>query len=285
MRMISEDAARRAWRTLTVVAAGTALIISASATERSGSRKVDLPFPTGEVSTVNIIKWDANTLPRMYQRSDQLPLTEEELVELSAELPEEVVLRMIEERRYSGDASAEALIALRNAGVSTAIIASVSTHALRPNRHLALLLTFDFDGASRVARNRYLYVFIDDGDITRVYSADLGAFLASPRHHEKMIDKSDILIAREIRRVQLAGVVPLKTHGTRNVLVATSANPALSHPGQLTEEELERSQSYTFDYPASSLVSLCHLHVGYRRDAVLEHVWHFAGSRFECEWE
>ncbi len=246
---------------------------------------LELPFPTGDVRTLNVIEWDANALPRVYERSDQLPLTDEEVLRLvEAEMPTEMVVKMIEQRRCACDASAEGLIALRQAGVATEIIAAVSTHSLRPNRHLELAITFDFDGDSRVARERHLYLFVEDGELTRVFSADLGALLEVERAHEAMIDRSDLLISRTIRRIQLAGRVPLKTHGVRQVLVVTSANPALSHPSQLTEKELEQAQAYTFDYPRSSLSSICRLHVGYRRDAMLAHLWHFAGSRFECEW-
>jgi hypothetical protein len=267
---------------------GLALLAVSSGPARPGARVAEraaLPFPPGDVRTVNIIEWDANTLPRVYERSDQLPLTDEEIRRLGqADLPTDMIVKMIEERRCACDASAEGLIRLREQGVATEIIAAVSTHALRPNRGLNLAITMDFDGDSRTARERYLYVFVEDGDVTRVFSADLGTLLGQPRRHETMVDQSDLLISRTIRRIQLAGEVPLKTYGTKQVLVATSGNPALSHPSQLTEQELAAAQTYTFDYPRSSLMNVCRLHVGYRRDAMLAHRWHFAGSRFECEW-
>lgn len=265
---------------LTVVASGRAPVA-----ERLATGPMELPFPTGDVRTINVIEWDANALPRVYERSDQLPLTGEEIASLSAAgLPSEMIVKMIEERRCACDASAEGLIALSQRGVATEIIAAVSTHSLRPNRHLNLSITLDFDGESRVARERHLYAFIEDGDVTRVFSADLGTLLATQRTHESMVDRSDLLISRSIRRIELAGQVPLKTYGARNALVVTSANPALSHPSQLTPQELETAQTYTIDYPRSSLTNICRLHVGYRRDAMLAHKWHFAGSRFECEW-
>ncbi len=283
---------KTALRGLAAAALGVSLLSTAHAETSSTGRlevrpssMAELPFPTGDVRTINVIEWDANALPRVYERSDQLPLTDAEVARLSeAEMPVEMIVKMIEERRCACDASAEGLIALRQAGVATEIIAAVSTHSLRPNRYLNLALTFDFDGASRVARERFLYVFIEDGDLTRVFSADLGALLSKERAHESMVDRSDLLIAREIRRIELAGKVPLKTYGSRHVMVVTSANPALSHPSQLSERELEEAQTYTIDYPRSSISNICRLHVGYRRDVMLEHRWHFAGSRFECEW-
>ncbi len=42
-----------------------------------------LPFPTGSTQTINVLQWDPNTLPKIYQRSDQLPLTDEEISKLS----------------------------------------------------------------------------------------------------------------------------------------------------------------------------------------------------------
>ena len=41
-----------------------------------------VPFPTGEVQTINLIEWNSNQLPRIYERSDQLPLTDEEVAKL-----------------------------------------------------------------------------------------------------------------------------------------------------------------------------------------------------------
>lgn len=265
---------------LALLTVGTGSSRAARTTERAA-----LPFPPGDVRTINIIEWDANTLPRVYERSDQLPLTDEEVVRLAAaDLPTEMIVKMVEERRCACDASAEGLIRLREQGVPTPVIAAVSTHALRPHRSVKLAITMDFDGESREARQRYLYVFMEDGDLTRVFSADLGRLLAEQRRHETLVDQSDLLVSRTIRRIQLAGEVPLKTYGTHRVLVATSANPALSHPDQLSEQERAAAQTYTFDYPRSSLMNVCRLHVGYRRDAMLAHRWHFTGSRFECEW-
>jgi hypothetical protein len=68
------------------------------------------------------------------------------------------------------------------------------------------------------------------------------------------------------------------------VLVASSANPSLTHPSQLTNQERAGAQTYSLDYPRSSLQSLCLLTAGYKRDAVLTYRWRFVGSRFECEW-
>ncbi len=99
-----------------------------------------------------------------------------------------------------------------------------------------------------------------------------------------MVDRSDILRTRTVRRIELPGSVPLKTYGPHRVLVVASAKPTLTHPSQLTEQERAKAQLYTFEYPRSSLQSLCRLTAGYRQDAVLSYKWRFEGSRFECEW-
>ena len=149
---------------------------------------------------------------------------------------------------------------------------------------LDLLVTLDFTGESRTAREAFLYFFVDDGDITRVFTANIPELLRRRNSHETTVDRSDILVARTVRRVQLAGQVPLRTYGKHNVLVVASASPTLTHPSQLTAQELSRAQRYTFDYPRASLQNVCRLTAGYRRDAVLAYKWNFEGSRFECEW-
>ncbi|ABF89009.1 hypothetical protein MXAN_5685 [Myxococcus xanthus DK 1622] len=250
-----------------------------------GSPQVNLPFPSGDVQTYNIIQWDPNQLPRIYERSDQLPLTDEELTKLSqAGFEPAQLVKMIEERRCACDASADGLIRLKKAGVDKDVLAAVSRHGLAPNRGLNLLVTLDFTGESRNAREAFLYFFVDDGDITRVFTANIPELLRRRNSHETTVDRSDILVARTVRRVQLAGQVPLRTYGKHNVLVVASASPTLTHPSQLTAQELSRSQRYTFDYPRASLQNVCRLTAGYRRDAVLAYKWNFEGSRFECEW-
>ncbi|WP_163780184.1 hypothetical protein [Myxococcus vastator] len=250
-----------------------------------GSPQVNLPFPAGDVQTYNIIQWDPNQLPRIYERSDQLPLTDEELTKLSqAGFEPAQLVKMIEERRCACDASADGLIRLKKAGVDKDVLAAVSRHGLAPNRGLNLLVTLDFTGESRTAREAFLYFFVDDGDITRVFTANLPELLRRRNSHETTVDRSDILVARTVRRVQLAGQVPLRTYGKHHVLVVASASPTLTHPSQLTAQELSRAQRYTFDYPRASLQNVCRLTAGYRRDAVLAYKWNFEGSRFECEW-
>src|SRR5262245_28099649 len=82
-----------------------------------GGTQLALPFPTGDVQTYNIIQWDPNQLPRIYERSDQLPLTDEELTKLSqAGFEPPQLVKMIEERRCACDASADGLIRLKKAG-------------------------------------------------------------------------------------------------------------------------------------------------------------------------
>ena len=87
-----------------------------------------------------------------------------------------------------------------------------------------------------------------------------------------------------MRRIELPGRVPLTVYGKKQLLVAASANPTLTHPSQLTAAEGGNAQRYTFDYPRVSMMSVCRLNAGYKRDVALAYRWNFVGSRFECEW-
>ncbi len=258
-----------------------------SSLPRSGARGEAplFPFPPGDTKTINIINWDSNSLPKVYERSDQLPLTDVEIAKLAkAGFDAPAVVKMIEERRCACDASADGLIKLKEQGVQKDVLAAVSLHSLAPNRALFLNITLDFVGDSNQARESFFYMFVDDGEITRVFTANLGELLVSRRAHDELVDRSDILIARKVRRIQLPGDIALKTYGKHTLLVATSANPTLTHPSQLSKNELKNAQTYTFDYPRTSLQSVCRLVTGYKRDAVLTYKWKQLGSRFECEW-
>lgn len=238
-----------------------------------------------EARTINLINWDANALPRVFQRSDQLPLTDAEVAKMAkAGFDSAQLVQMIQERRCACDASADGLIRLKQQGVPRDVISAVSLHALKPNRALNLDVRIDFTGESMQARENFLYFFLDDGELTRVLTANIGDLLSRQHPHDSMIDRSDILIARTVRRIELPGEIPLKTYGKHNLLVVASAKPTLTHPSQLTEQERGRAQSFAFEYPRSSIQNLCRLTVGYKRDAVLTYRWHFMGSRFECEW-
>ena len=73
-----------------LVAALTLSQAPAARTDARGGLPV-LGFPTGEVQTLNIIQWDSNTLPKIYERSDQLPLSDEEVAKLSKQYTEALV--------------------------------------------------------------------------------------------------------------------------------------------------------------------------------------------------
>lgn len=261
------------------------LVVAQIAPPLPSAPQAALPFPGGTVQTINIVQWDSNQLPKIYQRSEQLPLTDQDLTNLAKEgFDGPMIVKMIEERRCACDASAEGMIRLKKSGVPKEVIQAVSLHGLKPNRTLKILVTLDFTGDSRESRQNFLYFFVDDGEVTRVFTANLNELLARRNASDEMVDKSDLLITRKVRRLQFVGEVPLKSYGKHNVLVAASANPTLIHPSQLNPRELKTAQQYTFDYPRTSLQSICRLTAGYKRDDVLTYQWRYMGSRFECEW-
>ncbi|MFL5321175.1 MAG: hypothetical protein ACJ790_16060 [Myxococcaceae bacterium] len=269
----------------------TALLLSGTAfaqqkvSTANGTPVVAYPFPAGQTQSLNIINWDSNQLPKIYERSDQLPLTDPEITKLSqAGFEPSQLVKMIEERRCACDASADGLIKLKQAGVNKDVLSAISLHSLAPNRQLNLMLTLDFSGESRTARQAYFYVFVDDGPITRVMSLNLDELLRRQNSRDTVVDKSDLLIQHQVRRIQFPGVIPLTTYGKHNVMVVASGSPTLTHPDQLKESERKYAQLYTFDYPRSSIQSNCRLTAGYLRDPVLPYQWNYQGSRFECEW-
>jgi hypothetical protein len=255
-------------------------------------------FPEGRSETINIVEWTANDLPKVYQRSEQLPLTDADLVKLSnAGFDPARIVAMIEERRCACDASADGLVALKRQKVSEEVLSAVSLHALKPNRSLTLLVTLDFidparpaDGSpvaasrSSAPRDSFLYFFVDDGPLTRVFQADVAALLAQQRRLPAMVDRTDPLLTRQVRRVQIAGEIPLKTYGEHTLYVTSGARATVGHPAMLVDAERNRGQAYFFDYPAASLQAVCRLSVSYRRDPLLADKWSFAGSSFECEF-
>jgi len=230
-------------------------------------------------------QWDSNALPQAVERSEQVPITDAEITKMSqAGFPPDQLVRIIGERQCACDASPEGLIRLRVNGVDPQVISAVSFHALKPNQVLNLEVTLDFAGEGNRSKNAYLYVFVDDGDRTRVMSANIDDLLRRPNAHETTVDKSDYFISRTVRRIVLPGQLDLKTYGRHTLVVATSASPSLTHPSQLKARDRSAAQVYQLDYPRASLQSLCHLTAGYRRDALIVDKWRFLGSRFECEW-
>lgn len=248
---------------------------------------VSIPvFPSGTSQTVNILQWDTNKLPKVYERSEQLPITDEELVKLSKEgFDAKDLVKMIEERRCNCDASADGLIKMKRAGVSKEVLSAVSLHGLKPNRAFTLVVTLDFTGDGNEARQSYLHFFVDDGDVVRPFTVNLNDVLSKRNTHDEMVDKSDLMITKRVRRVTFANDIALKKYGKHNVLVVASGNPTLQHPSQLSEIDKKNAKAFTFDYPRTSLESVCRLTAGYKRDVMLAYQWKFMGSLFQCEWD
>ncbi|MFH1567887.1 MAG: hypothetical protein ABIL09_07780 [Gemmatimonadota bacterium] len=240
----------------------------------------------------NIVDWDGGDLPKVYERSAQLPLTLEDVRKLSAgKFGEAAIVKMLEERRCACDASVDALVDLKAAGVSEAVIQAVSLHSLPPNRSLDLTVSLDFEGpgggsaVSAQARKGYLYLIIPDGDRDRVFYGNLQAILASRWQRDEVVDNTDLVLPRQVRRVAFAATVPLKTYGPRRALVFTSTRPDIYTTADIPPADREGAMEFAFDYPVSSPQRRCGLQALYRQDALLPDKWQLERSHFECEWE
>ena len=240
----------------------------------------------------HIVEWEGGKLPARYDRSGQLPLTIGEVFKLSAsQFSDQAIVKMIEERRCTGDVSVDGLIKLKEQGVSETVIQAVSLHALPPNRALYLVITIDFEGVggeqrvSTQARKGYLYLIIPDGDRERVFIGDLQAVLAGRWQHDSLVDRTDLLLPRKVRRVVFAAEVPLKMHGNKQAMVFTSTRPNIFTSADIPEADRAGVRVYEFDYPASSLQRICDLQVLYRQDAMLPDQWHPVRTNFQCEWD
>ncbi len=240
----------------------------------------------------NIVDWDGGQLPKLYERSDQLPLSLGDIRQLSAnKFSDAAIIKMLEERRCACDASVDALVGLKQAGVSEAVITALSLHALPPNRALDLRISLDFEGAggadrvSNQARKGYLYLIIPDGDRERVFFADLQSVLAGRWQRDALVDNTDMLLPKQVRRVAFEARVPLKVHEHKKALVFTSTRPDIYKSADMPATDRAGVQTFEFDYPTSSLQQGCTLQVLYRQDALLPDKWHLVRSHFECEWE
>lgn len=285
--------AHRAYRPALILAAGCLLAAaSAGAQERTGGLAGASRQVLDQGYVYNIVDWEGGELPPVYERSAQLPLTLEDVRKLSAgSFSEAAILKMLQERRCACDASVDALVELKESGVSEAVIQAVSLHSLSPNRALNLRLSLDFEGpgggraVSARARKGYLYLIIPDGDRDRVFYGNLQAILAGGRQRDEAVDHTDLLLPKRVRRVSFAARVPLKTHGPRRALVFTSTKPDIYTTADIPAADREGAMEFAFDYPVSSLQRNCTLQVLYRQDALLPDKWHLERSHFECEWD
>ena len=245
-------------------------------------------------ATFNIVQWEGGALPPRYERTDQVPLTAGDLVQLTrGGFEPGQMVRMLQERRFAGDASAPGLSSLKQDGVAPVVLQAVSLHALLPNRALDLAVELSFEGsprraepspAGRVPRGRYLYILIPDGSRERVFTADLNAVFSGRWRNDVVIDATDPLLPRQVRRVTFAGEVPLKTYGERQVLVFTSARPDIVSSRDIPEADRAGIRAFKIDYPACSVRRDCIIQVRYRQDAALPDRWREVRSDLVCEW-
>ncbi len=263
-----------------------ALSVSAQSTLSPAGRPA---LPAGAV--FNIVDWDGGPLPPLYERSAQLPLSLDDVLQLSeAEFGDEAIIKMLQERRCACDASVPSLIRLKQSGVSEAVIQAMSLHALAPNRHLHLVIHMDFEGlggasaVSTQARKSYLYLIIPDGDRDRVFFGNLQRALERTAART-LVDNTDLLLPKPVRRASFMARVPLKVHGSKRALVFRSTRPDIYTVADIPAADRKAAQEFTFDYPASSLQSRCSLQVLHRQDVMLADRWNLERSHFECEWD
>jgi hypothetical protein len=273
------------------IGAALALLVALSVSAQStGSTAGGAPaMPAGAV--FNIVDWDGGPLPPLYERSAQLPLSLDDTIHLSqAEFSDEAIIKMLEERRCACDASVPSLIRLKQSGVSETVIQAISLHALAPNRHLDLVIHMDFEGlggagaVSTQARKSYLYLIIPDGDRDRVFFGNLHGALGRTAART-LVDNTDLLLPKPVRRASFVARVPLKVHGSKRALVFLSTRPDIYTVADIPEADRKAAQEFIFDYPASSLQSRCSLQVLHRQDVMLANRWNLERSHFECEWE
>jgi len=244
------------------------------------------PVARAGTEVINLVEWEGGRLPPVYERSAQPPLNAEDILRLSRGgfAPPQIV-HMVRERRFAGNASAEGLIDLKRGGVAPEVLQAISLHALPPNRALTLTVELSFEGASREARRRHLYVILPDGPRERVFTADLGEVLAGRWQRDVLVDQTDPLLPRQIRRVTFSGEVPLKTYGPKTVRVFTSTRPDILTSADIPEADRRDVQEFSFDYPASSPRRDCLLQVRYKQDAAVPYRWHTVRSQLLCEWD
>lgn len=244
------------------------------------------PLPPTRGEVINIVEWDGGELPQVYERSEQLPFTQTDVTRLVASgFETEQIAQMIAERRYVGDASANGLITLKNNGVAPEIIQAVSKHALPPNREMNFTIHLEFEGKSWSARKRYLYIIVPDGTIDRVFTADLSTVLSGHWHNDTLIDNTDPLLPRKIRRVTFSGTLPVKTYGQKEVRIFTSTNPSIRRVEDIPQSDHSEIKTFTINYPNSSLRQDCRITIRHKQDAILADKWQLIDTHLECEWE
>ena len=241
-----------------------------------------LPTP-GPV--VNIVDWDGNQLPPVYERSDQIPIDDTDLIRLSRNgFQTAQLVEIISQRRYVGEVSTDGMIALKEAGLSPDVIRAASLHALPPNRSITLSITLEIDGKASSPRERYLYIVVPDGSIERVFRADLHQVFSKRWPSDSVVDHSDQLIPRPLRIVRFTGEIPLTAPGSKELKTFTSARPDLHWLSEASESDRSRTQSLTFNYPASSARNECRLLIRLYQDRLLDNNWSITETHFECEW-
>lgn len=240
----------------------------------------------------NIVEWDGGELPRLYERSDQLPVTLEDVRKLSAsQFSDTAIVKMLQERRCACDASVDALVDLKQGGVSETVIEAVSLHALAPNGSLDLTVSMDFEGlgggatVSAQARKSYLYLIVPDGGRERVFVGNLQEILARRWQRDEVVDHTDLLLPKKVRRIVFAARVPLKEHGPKKALVFTSTKPDIYTSSDIPPADRKDLMDFTFDYPTSSIIQECRLQALHQQDAMLTNTWHLVRTNFDCEWE
>ena len=85
-----------------ILSLALALPLTAEQSASAAGKGID-PLARGEI--FNIVDWDGGALPRRYERSDQLPISLEDVGKLSAgKFSVAAITKLLEERRCACDA-------------------------------------------------------------------------------------------------------------------------------------------------------------------------------------
>ena len=110
----------------------------------------------------------------------------------------------------------------------------------------------------------------------------LQTILGQKWQRDGLVDNTDLLLPKKVRRIVFESQVPLKTRGSKRAMVFTSTKPDIYTSADIPEQDRKDVQYFDFEYPASSLQSMCVLQVLYRQDALLADKWQLVRTHFEC---
>ncbi|MEE2785773.1 MAG: hypothetical protein VX589_00440 [Myxococcota bacterium] len=250
------------------------------------------PITQARSEAVNLLQFqtsDPAVWNQLKQRSDSLPLRQQDLKKLTAAgLSEATVIEMMRTRGVLILADGDTLSTLKKNGASDAYVAAISAHAVAPNQSFTLRIQLDLLNIIRTSDAQFLYIEAWHRGTKRpigFFQADLQRLVHTQGVVAATRRTNDPLLPETIRSIRFVTRVKARQFGEIDLRILVSPIGGLTTLGHADGTPVEGVKVQRLEYPPVSLDNRCDLNLAARQDELLPERITLTTAKLNCRWE